>query len=128
MNAPVGIFASKLPVVITLGSGIKIDVRDYAKMWRRVLAAPPGSTFTQSLCNWWPSSRDELLEQFRDGMHDRINRHIPGYNVGRKWDADWQNDTWRASREVNSRRILDYLPPWLCDRFAQRLRRNRDDL
>lgn len=129
MNAPVtGVFASKTQVVIVV-RGRQVDVRDYAKMWRRVQEAPPGSTFKESLRGWWPVTREELLEQFREGMHDRISLHMPGYKKGRKWDPDWQNATWSAARQINfPRLILDHLPPWLCDRFAHRLRRNRDDL
>jgi hypothetical protein len=129
MNAPVAIFASKQQVVITLGDGTQIDVRDYAKMWRRVKEAPPGSTFNRSLrSSWIPVTREELLEQFSYGMNDRISRHIPGYGVGRKWDQDWQNSTWRVSRQINHPRlILSWLPPWLKKRFAHRLRENLVD-
>lgn len=121
-----GIFASKVQVVFVV-RGREVDVRDYAKMWRRVQQAPPGVTFKESLRGWWPISREELLEQFRDGMHDRISRNMPHYGKGRKWDADWQNATWRASREINfPHLILSWLPSWLKERFTHRLRENVD--
>jgi hypothetical protein len=42
-------------------------------------------------------------------MHDRINRHIPGYGRGRKWDERYQTDLRRDAQHVNdyaSRRLV----------------------
>lgn len=123
-SPPTGLFASKLQVVIVV-RGCQVDVRDYAKMWRRVREAPPGSTFKESLRGWWPVTREELLEQFRDGMDDRLSSHMPGYKQGRKWDPDWQNETWRASRQLNQPNlVIDWLPPWLRPRFDHRTLRH----
>jgi hypothetical protein len=59
-------------------------------------------------------------------MHDRINRHIPGFGIGRKWDQDWQRQTCHAANLLNMPRvIIDWLPPEYRTRFAHRLRCNR---
>jgi hypothetical protein len=42
------------------------------------------------LCGYGSRTREEILGEFRDGVHDRINRHAPGFGAGRKWDSEWQ--------------------------------------
>src|SRR5712672_2458621 len=42
---------------------------------------------------------------------------------GRKFEHEWQIETYRASRQLNHPRlIIDWLPPWLHSRFKHRLR------
>lgn len=101
----------------------------YVRAWKRVLAAPAGAVFPSSLCFLSPTSREEILLEFSFGVDDRIDRHIPGFGVGRKTRPDWQREMIHASRQVNTPGlILDWLPADLLPRFADRLRRNRDDL
>jgi hypothetical protein len=106
-----------------------VTIKGYVDAWRRVLEAPAGKTFKRSLCGMDPASREEILREYSFGVHDRINRHIPWFGRGRKWDEDWQRAMLQAAQTVNRPRlIIDWLPQDLVRRFAHRLRRNRDDL
>ena len=39
--------------------------------------AMPDTEFKHGLTCWWPCTGAEILRQFRDGLHDRINQGIP---------------------------------------------------
>jgi hypothetical protein len=39
--------------------------------------AHPNTEFKHGLTTWWPTTGREIREQFRRGMHDRINQAIP---------------------------------------------------
>ena len=44
----------------------------------------PGATFKTGLTTWWPTTAAEIMQQFREGMTDRINQAIPYSQRGRK--------------------------------------------
>ena len=107
--------------VIRTASGT-VTLGAYVKAWREVKAAPAGTEFRSSLCGWAPETRETILSQFQDGLAGRINRHIPGFGVGRKWASEWQHETRYAARQLNCPRlVIRWLPAWLKKRFAQRL-------
>lgn len=71
----------------------------------------------------WHGRASDALQQFRAGMHDRINRHAPGFGAGRKWASGWQRETMQAAARLNTPRlIIDWLPDHLRGRFAYRMR------
>ena len=37
----------------------------------------PDTTFKHGLTAWWPCTGREIMQQFRAGMHDRINQRVP---------------------------------------------------
>lgn len=39
--------------------------------------ANPEARFPYGLTCWWPCTGTEIVEQFRKGMHDRINDGVP---------------------------------------------------
>jgi hypothetical protein len=43
----------------------------------------PERTFTTGLTTWWPTTGAEVVDQFRKGMHDRINQAVPYTQRGR---------------------------------------------
>lgn len=111
---------------ITLADGRKMTLGNYAQAWREVLAAPPNAVFDRCLHNRWAAGRDKILDQFRVGLHARINSHLPWYGKGRKWDDDYQRPMVMAAAQLNCRRaVIDWLPPDLRRRFDHRLRVNR---
>src|SRR5689334_7293404 len=73
------------------------------------------------------SNKQEILREFRLGLHDRINRRIDGFpgtlrprphSGTRKYDYQWQVETYRAAIQLNQPRlIIHWLPPWLKTRF-----------
>jgi hypothetical protein len=42
----------------------------------RTAKANPGVEFKHGLTAWWPCTGSEIMRQFREGMHDRINQNI----------------------------------------------------
>ena len=113
--------------VIVLGNGKRIGLGAYVNGWKACKAAPEGTRYKHGLTGWGPETREEILKGFDYGLHDRINRHIPGYGTGRKWDADWYWTMVRTAREVNTPRLLVYwVPAELRGRLAHRIA-NRED-
>lgn len=107
---------------VTTGDGRRIGLGSYVRAWRTVMAAPPDAPFDRSLCERYPDNAASILQQFRDGMHDRINRHTPGYGRGRKWSDDYQRAMAYSARLLNTPRLrLHWLPADLRIRFAARL-------
>jgi hypothetical protein len=88
----------------------------------RAAIAHPGRTFRHGLTTWWPVTGADVRREFMDGVHDRINRHVPGYGKGRKWSAEWQAEARRAAHDVNTPRLaIRWLPRDLRSRLAHRL-------
>jgi hypothetical protein len=120
--------------VVYLPEGRTVTLHAYVAAWKTVLAAPEDATF-QNGFNWYPEPRKDVLREFRRGLNDRINRRIAGFPGslrprvahGRKFEHEWQLETYRASRQLNQPRlIIHWLPPWLRDRFKHRLRSDDD--
>jgi hypothetical protein len=113
---------------VTLGDGRRVGLGTYVKAWRSVLDAGDKAIIAGSPRDPRRScSREEALHEFREGMDDRINRHIPGFGVGRKWEPNWFWAAWRAARDVNTPRlIVRYVPPDLKARLAHRIHTNED--
>ena len=110
---------------ITLGDGRACGLGTYVKAWRAILTLPERQWLVRCPDGYGGTASD-ALRQLRDGMHDRINRHIPGYGKGRKWDSDWQRTMTQSAHALNTPRlIIDWLPADLKARFAYRLRVNR---
>ena len=43
----------------------------------RLAKANPDEEFTTGLTTWWPTTGAEIMQQFRTGLHDRINQTVP---------------------------------------------------
>ena len=105
---------------IRLPSGRSVRLPVYVQAWRALLTLDP----EVQLNDWWywPVPAHQVLREIRRGVHNRINRHDPDYGKGRKWGGQWQLETQRAARDLNTPRLaLHYLPPWLRARYAHRL-------
>lgn len=100
-----------------------VSVRAYVAAVKRA-KAEPSTTFRAGLETWWPTAGLEVRGQFNRALHARINSRIPGYDVGRKWQPQWQADAMRAAHDVNTPRLaIRWLPSDLRARFAHRLSR-----
>jgi hypothetical protein len=53
-----------------------VALADYIRAVKTALANPQ-ATFSHGLTCWWSCTGEEIAEQFRRGMHDRINQAIP---------------------------------------------------
>jgi hypothetical protein len=110
---------------VTLGCGRTVSLRTYVRAWRTVLAAPTDATFRGSPSDSrMNATREDALREFRDGMHDRINRHLTGFGHGRKWSNDWQRAVMQTASRVNTPRLIvrvREVPMHLRARLAHRL-------
>ena len=43
----------------------------------KLAKANPDVQFREGLTCWWPCTGADIVRQFRQGMHDRINQAIP---------------------------------------------------
>lgn len=112
-----------MKMFITLPNGRKVGLGVYAKAWRELLKANPKEQIKGF--GYFSETAESILYEMRGGLAERINAKIPGYGVGRKWANEWYTETWRAARALNEPRlVIDWLPPWLKGRFADRLRVN----
>lgn len=113
---------------VTLGCGRRIGLGAYVRAWRQCLALAPETRVAGTLSHSRePGTVADVLRQFREGLADRINRHIPGHGQGRKWDADYQRHMLQAAYALNTPRLaIHWLPNDLRTRFAHRLRRHDD--
>lgn len=50
-----------------------VTIAQYCKAVKRAKANTAG-TFPHGLTTWWPTPGAQIVQQFREGMHDRINR------------------------------------------------------
>ena len=90
---------------VTLGDGRKIGLGRYVAAWRDCLALSPETHIGRGI-DGYGQSAGEALRDLRAGMHDRINRHVPGFGRGRKWSADWQRAALHAAGAVNTPRLV----------------------
>lgn len=58
---------------VTLGHGKVVTLAGYVKAVKKA-KAHPDATFKEGLTCWWPVTGEQIVRQFRDGMHDRINQ------------------------------------------------------
>jgi hypothetical protein len=50
----------------------------------RMAKANPDKTFKTGFTTWWPTTGAQVMEQFREGMTDRINQATPYIERGKK--------------------------------------------
>jgi hypothetical protein len=104
---------------ITLPNGNRTSLGEYVRSWR-ILKGMHGDKLVGRFSHF-PQPARSVLEEISRGMHDRINRHIPGYGVGRKWHDDWQRETANAARALNTPRLaIHWLPKWIAAKFPDR--------
>ena len=48
----------------------------------KLAKANPNAEFKTGLTTWWPVTGSEIMQQFRRGVHDRINQGIPAHRRG----------------------------------------------
>ena len=56
--------------------GRTVSLADYNQAVRLAKAFPT-AVFKTGLTTWWPTTGREIIQQFREGMTDRINQTIP---------------------------------------------------
>lgn len=115
--------------VVVLPNGRRCGLGVYVASWAKVAAVV--ATDPKARIKGWdhfPEDADRVLRALREGLHDRINRHLRHFGKGRKWASDWQNEMWRASRDLNQPRLRIYwLPSDLRGRFGHRLATRGED-
>jgi len=111
---------------ITIPYGKQVRLSAYVWAWKTIkrTVRDHGDSWLCPGWQWYSVPAGEVLRDIRAGVADRINKHLPWYGRGRKWDADWQRHTSQAARMLNQPRLrIHWLPYWLKARFAERLAR-----
>ena len=90
--------------VITLPGGRQVTLGEYVRSWKALKHLPPDTTIER--WSWSHNDAAHILRAIHAGIHDRINRHVPGYGQGRKWSAEWWWPAWRMARDVNTPRLV----------------------
>lgn len=104
--------------VIQLPNGRAVTLRAYVAAWRALRLMHPAARL-----NGWghfSETAADILRAMSYGVHDRINRHVPGHGIGRKWADSWQNGAWSCARLVNTPRLI-VLPSTVPAEFRGRL-------
>jgi hypothetical protein len=114
---------------ITLPNGRKVSVGAYAAAYRSLKAAPPEARFPGF--GFFPERADIILRAIRDGITERINRHLPGFGVGRNWEPALQASVRGLAYDLARRVIVRessvrHLPSKILARVAHRLYKPED--
>lgn len=65
--------------IITLAAlNRKVTLRAYVGAVK-LAKQNPDRVFKHGLTTWWETTGEEIVQQFRRGMHDRINEGIPAH-------------------------------------------------
>lgn len=78
---------------VKLGSGHVVSLAAYVARMKALLAEPPERIYNEGLNGACDVSVAQILDQFRDGIHDRINHHLPW------WPMPYRNTHTRTNRE-----------------------------
>jgi hypothetical protein len=110
---------------VTLYQGRRVSMESYLRAWKQVKLDDPGKMYPSGPGSWAPMTAAKILAEMRRGIHDRINRHLPGYGQGRKWSQDWFWSAKRCADQVNTPRlIVRWVPPDLRMRLEHRIERD----
>ena len=94
--------------IITLPNGNLVSAGRYAKAWSVLTRCPADAVVP----GWdhFPTDAASVLRGMREGLHARINRHLPAFGQGRKWQPEYQAGLLRDARRVQdmARRIRVY--------------------
>ncbi len=105
---------------VRLPKGSLVTMGRYVAAWKALRSLPPGAQV-----NGWdhfPTPAKDVLRKMRAGMHERISRHLPWWEKGRKWEGQWQRDAHRTAWEVNTPRlVVRWVPMDLRKRLAHRI-------
>lgn len=74
-------------------------IPSYIASWRALIAMDGGAEVRG--WDWHSTPARDILRRLRGDLNERINRHLPAYGQGRKWDRQWQIDCRRDARIVN---------------------------
>ena len=89
---------------ITLPNGRACGISKYVQAFQVLRDAKPDSQWPG--WDYFPRSAASILADMRYGIHDRINRHIPSFGQGRKWDNDYDRAARNCARWVNTPRLV----------------------
>ena len=109
---------------ITLANSKHVQIAEYTRSIRAIIAADPDIVYPHGLTTWWPTTGAEIRAQFRHSIHDRINTR-----AGEPWRStitDKEHDERRDCSDIRAhcqnRVIIRRLrTPRLNTRFAHLL-------
>jgi hypothetical protein len=83
---------------VTLPNGRACGLGVYVRAWKTLRTLKADDSV--SGFGHFAEPASDVLRTLRDGMHDRINRHAPGFGRGRKWSNDWQREAIQCAHAV----------------------------
>lgn len=90
--------------VVRLPNGRRVSLGVYCAAWRSLKTYDADRPIT----GWdgFPVPAERVLREMRAGVHERINRHIPGFNKGRNWQPSIFYANMRFAGLVNARCVV----------------------
>ncbi len=108
---------------VIIPCGRPVSVRQYAAAWRMVRSLPPDTPIRARQWDHCDTTAGRVLRDMRHGLHDRINRHVPRYGIGRRWEPEYAGDVARLARTLRDRCVVRPcdVPRDLVPRLAHRI-------
>ncbi len=88
-------------VIFCPGPGKYLTLAQYCTVVRAA-KEHPAQEYPTTFCSWAGGTGADIVQEFRKGLADRINAHLPWYGRGRKWSGDMSVP---ARRSLFNRRV-----------------------
>lgn len=123
-NSPSTQHITTMKHYITLPNNRRVSVGTYANAWKTLKSLSPDALMPGF--DYLPERADVILRKMREGLHDRINKHLPPAEYERIRDNERFYSARRLATVVNSRLIIRestvrHLPRKLVKRVAHRI-------
>lgn len=118
--------------VVTLPNGRVVGLGGYVAAWRNLKDMDARNLGNLCLVGFYhePETAAYILRKLREGMHDRINRHLPWWEKGRKWKVDeqhWYAHDAQRLRDIRNRiRVYQFHTDSCRKRFSHLLAKYGD--
>ena len=63
---------------IVINNGKRISITTYVNAWKIIRSNPLDTMYKEGLTTWWAVNGHDLIRQYREGIHDRINQRAMG--------------------------------------------------
>ena len=106
---------------VTLPNGKTCSIKTYRNAWETLKTLDPHMVIDDF--GYEGKTAAYILHRLREGMQDRINRHIPGHKTGRKKDPCYQAWLHKVSWAMKNRIVTRFhdIPHEYRDRLKHRI-------
>jgi hypothetical protein len=85
--------------IIRKPNGQACSISEYVRSWKQLIIMP--QTAEVANWNWYPVTAAEIINDIRQGVHERINRHLPWFNVQNRYNPDNKPHSRRIHERIN---------------------------